>query len=50
MDGRLDNFARFQNCTFRRNVAHVFGAAIDAFAEVLFSYTGGIMPLEITDW
>ena len=49
-DGRLSHFARVENCTFSRNSAQEFGAAMAASTLLFLEYTGGITPLEIIDW
>lgn len=48
-DGRLGNFAQFKNCTFHRNKAEEFGAAINAITVLFLQYTGGFVPVEIID-
>ncbi len=47
LEGRLK---RVENCTFVRNSATEFGAAMCASTLLLLDYTGGITPVEIVDW
>ncbi len=50
LDGRLTQFGRVENCTFIRNSATEFGAAMSASTVLFMNYTGGITPVEIVDW
>ncbi len=50
LDGRLTQFGRVENCTFIRNSATEFGAAMSASTVLFMDYTGGITPVEIVDW
>ncbi len=50
LDGRLTQFGRVENCTFIRNYATEFGAAMSASTLLFLVYPGGITPVEIVDW
>ncbi len=50
LDGRLTQFGRVENCTFVRNSATEFGAAMSTSTLLFLDYTGGITPVEIVDW
>ena len=52
-DGQLSNFVHFENCTFTRNVAEGFGAAIGLLSPVLaFNRFNSerVKPFEIENW
>ena len=49
-DGRLSNFAHFENCTFTGNTAEEFGAAIGFTSFLEFQNVQNIRPFEIEGW
>ena len=49
-DGRLSNFGRFENCTFTRNRAKEYGAAIGAITLLYFQDMVNLLPLEVESW
>ena len=49
-EGRIGNFASFDNCTFVRNTAVKVGAAIGIATLLYFRDTSNIIPFQITSW
>ena len=49
-EGKIGNFASFDNCTFVRNTALEVGAAIGVSTLLYFRDTSNIIPFQITSW
>lgn len=49
-EGKLGNFAGFENCTFIRNSAVEFGAAVGVSTLLYFRDFSSITPFQITSW
>lgn len=49
-EGKLGNSASFENCTFLKNTAVEFGAAIGVATLLYFREISAIAPFQITNW
>ena len=49
-EGNLGNLVSFENCTFLRNRAAEFGAAIGVYTLLYFRDISNITPFQITSW
>ena len=47
---KLNNAAHFENCTFMRNSATEYGAAISLASLLFLVDSSNVQPLSITDW
>lgn len=49
-EGKVGNAASFENCTFLKNTAVEFGAAIGVSTLLYFKKLSAIEPFQITNW
>ena len=49
-EGNLGNLVSFENCTFLRNRAAEFGAAIGVYTLLYFREISNITPFQLTSW
>lgn len=51
-DGRLSNFAHFENCTFTGNTAEILGAAMEFTSDLIhvFQNVESTKAFEVESW